>query len=149
MPGKLAVILLDLVVIVPRLTGTVPQLHHAHPAFDQTSSDEQLSPLGCLAIALSDRRRLLLELEGIGHTAIIHSKDEQRIQSFALAMPASRILANSPGSQGVVGLTTELPPSLTLGCGTFGGTSTTDNVTYTHLTNVKRLAEFVPPTIDV
>jgi acyl-CoA reductase-like NAD-dependent aldehyde dehydrogenase len=93
--------------------------------------------------------RQLLELEGKGHTAIIHSKDPERIRRFAIAMPASRILANSPGSQGVVGLTTGLSPSLTLGCGTYGGTSTTDNVTFTHLTNVKRLAEFLPPRIDV
>ncbi|HYJ71584.1 MAG TPA: acetaldehyde dehydrogenase, partial [Actinomycetota bacterium] len=55
-------------------------------------------------------------------------------------MPASRILVNSPGSQGVVGLTTGLMPSFTLGCGTFGGNSTTDNVTYTNLLNIKRLA---------
>jgi acyl-CoA reductase-like NAD-dependent aldehyde dehydrogenase len=121
---------------------------------DNFFAHEKMAPLlGLFRVADEDAgqklSRELLELEGKGHTAIIHSKDMDRIRSFAMEMPASRILANSPGSQGVVGLTTGLSPSLTLGCGTFGGTSTTDNVTFTHLTNVKRLAEFVPPRLDV
>lgn len=90
--------------------------------------------------------RQLLELAGRGHTAVIHSRDEALIGRFAALMPASRILVNTPASQGVVGYTTGLVPSFTLGCGTFGGTSTTDNVTFTHLRNVKRIASFrVPP----
>jgi acetaldehyde dehydrogenase/alcohol dehydrogenase len=52
---------------------------------------------------------------------------------------------NSPGAQGVAGLTTRLVPSFTLGCGTFGGNSTTDNVSYQNLQNIKRLAHFVDP----
>ena len=63
-------------------------------------------------------------------------------------MPASRILVNSPATHGVIGFTTGLIPSLTLGCGTFGGNSTTDNVTFTHLLNIKRLARFVGPRYD-
>ena len=59
-------------------------------------------------------------------------------------MPASRILVNAPGVQGGIGAVTGLMPSLTLGCGTFGGNSTTDNVTYKHLINVKRLAYYTP-----
>ena len=51
-----------------------------------------------------------------------------------------RILVNSPGAQGCCGMTTGLDCSLTLGCGTFGGNSTTDNVTYRHLLNIKRVA---------
>ncbi|MBK8134811.1 MAG: aldehyde dehydrogenase family protein [Chloroflexi bacterium] len=88
--------------------------------------------------------RELLEVDGRGHTAIIHTRDEALIQRFAMLMPASRILINSPGAHGVVGMTTGLIPSLTLGCGTFGHTSTTDNVTYTHMMNVKRLAYYAP-----
>jgi acyl-CoA reductase-like NAD-dependent aldehyde dehydrogenase len=87
----------------------------------------------------------LLQYMGTGHTAIIHSTDEAAIQRFAHAMPASRILVNSPGSHGVVGYTTGLLPSFTLGCGTFGGNSTTDNVGFRNLTNVKRLARFIDP----
>ncbi len=87
-----------------------------------------------------DRSLDLLKLAGIGHTAVIHTRDTEMIDRFAAAMPASRILANSPASHGVIGLTTGLMPSLTLGCGTFGGNSTTDNVSYQNLLNIKRLA---------
>ena len=88
--------------------------------------------------------RQLLGIDGLGHTAIIHTEDEALARQFGLLMPASRILVNSPGAHGVVGMTTELVPSLTLGCGTFGQTSTTDNVTYTHMMNIKRLAYYSP-----
>lgn len=52
---------------------------------------------------------------------------------------------NGPGVQGVSGVTSGLVPSYTLGCGTWGGNSTTDNVTYRNLQNIKRLAHFVSP----
>ena len=58
---------------------------------------------------------------------------------------AGRILVNSPSVQGVVGLTSRLEPSFTLGCGTFGGNSTTDNVSFRHLLNIKRVAHVMPP----
>jgi acyl-CoA reductase-like NAD-dependent aldehyde dehydrogenase len=82
----------------------------------------------------------LLATDGLGHTAIIHTADEARVERFGREVPASRILVNAPGVHGSLGLCTGLVPSMTLGCGTFGGTSTTDNVTYTHLLNVKRVA---------
>lgn len=84
--------------------------------------------------------RRLLEYEGTGHTANIHTHDEARIERFAREMPASRVLVNVPSALGCCGAVTGLKPSLTLGCGTFGGNSTTDNVTYENLINVKRLA---------
>lgn len=89
------------------------------------------------AIALC---RYLLEYEGTGHTANIHTEDEQRIHRFAAEMPASRILVNVASAAGCCGMATGLAPSLTLGCGTFGGNSTTDNVTHENLMNIKRLA---------
>jgi acyl-CoA reductase-like NAD-dependent aldehyde dehydrogenase len=89
--------------------------------------------------------RRLLEFHGAGHTAGIHTRDQAVIERFGRAIPAGRILVNSPSVQGVVGLTSGLEPSFTLGCGTFGGNSTTDNVTYRNLLNIKRLAHFVPP----
>jgi acetaldehyde dehydrogenase/alcohol dehydrogenase len=85
----------------------------------------------------------LLQREGMGHTAVIHTQDEKKMHRFAAAMPASRILVNSPASHGVIGFTTGLMPSLTLGCGTFGSNSTTDNVSYRNLLNIKRLAHYV------
>ena len=78
--------------------------------------------------------------EGSGHTAIIHTRDHQLAERYALEIPASRVLVNTPGSQGCAGICNGLTPSLTLGCGTYGGNSTTDNVTYTHLLNIKRMA---------
>jgi acetaldehyde dehydrogenase / alcohol dehydrogenase len=60
--------------------------------------------------------------------------------SFSQRMPVSRVLVNGPGAQGCIGLGNGLTPSLTLGCGTYGRTSTTDNVTYTNLVNIKRMA---------
>jgi acetaldehyde dehydrogenase / alcohol dehydrogenase len=84
--------------------------------------------------------RALLDYHGAGHTANIHSSDPARIDRFAAAMPTGRVLVNSPSSLGCAGLSTGLPPSLTLGCGTYGGNSTTDNVTYTNLLNIKRVA---------
>jgi acyl-CoA reductase-like NAD-dependent aldehyde dehydrogenase len=82
----------------------------------------------------------LLANQGAGHTAVIHTGDEALQQRFAEEVPASRILVNGPATQGCIGVGNGLTPSLTLGCGTFGGNSTTDNVTYTNLLNIKRLA---------
>lgn len=106
---------------------------------------EKLAPLLSLFTTQGEEEGLalcrgLLQREGTGHTAIIHTMNEGLIARFAREMPASRILVNSPGAQGVVGLCTGLDPSLTLGCGTFGGNSTTDNVSYRNLLNIKRLA---------
>ena len=84
--------------------------------------------------------RALLAHTGAGHTAIMHSRNQRLIERFGEAMPASRILVNAPGSHGSGGMTTGLECSFTLGCGTFGGNSTTDNVTYRHLLNIKRVA---------
>ena len=82
----------------------------------------------------------ILENDGRGHTAAIHTHRQELIEQFGQTMPASRILANVSCTLGVIGVGTGLLPSLTLGCGTFGGNSTTDNVTYRHLLNIKRLA---------
>ncbi|XOF32220.1 MAG: aldehyde dehydrogenase family protein [Candidatus Electrothrix sp. YB6] len=84
-------------------------------------------------------KQLLLN-EGRGHTAIIHTQNKKLAKRFGLAMPASRILVNTGGSLGCIGASSALSPSMTLGCGTFQGNSTTDNVTYKHLLNIKRIA---------
>ena len=115
---------------------------------DSAWGGEKMAPLLSLFTVADAEEGLklsleLLQREGTGHTAVIHTKDEALINRFAAMMPASRILANSPASHGVIGFTTGLMPSLTLGCGTFGGNSTTDNVSYRNLINVKRLAHFL------
>ena len=83
----------------------------------------------------------ILTNEGTGHTAIIHTQNQDLAKRFGLEMPASRILVNCPGFQGIAGICTGLTPSFTLGCGTLGGTSTTDNVSYNNLLNIKRIAQ--------
>jgi acyl-CoA reductase-like NAD-dependent aldehyde dehydrogenase len=106
---------------------------------------EKLAPVVSLFTVSGDAEgfavcQQILANEGAGHTAIIHTADPARIDRFAHEMPASRILVNAPGVQGTLGIATGLTPSMTLGTGTFGGTSTTDAVSYTHLLNIKRVA---------
>jgi len=81
----------------------------------------------------------LLNLMGAGHTFAIHSQNDEIIREF-IRKPVSRILVNTPSSLGGIGYTTGLAPSMTLGCGTIAGSSTSDNVTPMHLINIKRLA---------
>lgn len=87
----------------------------------------------------------LLNFGGLGHSMVIHSSDSEIIMKFALEKPAFRILVNTVNSLGAVGYTTALSPSLTLGCGTWGGSSISENVTAKHLMNVKTLAFEVNP----
>ncbi|WP_430885458.1 acetaldehyde dehydrogenase (acetylating) [Fusibacter sp. JL216-2] len=82
----------------------------------------------------------LLENGGLGHTLSLHSNDEDVIRAFALAKPVSRFLVNTPSTHGAVGLSTGLAPSFTLGCGTVGGSATSDNVTPLNLINKRAMA---------
>jgi acyl-CoA reductase-like NAD-dependent aldehyde dehydrogenase len=116
---------------------------------DNPYAHEKLAPLLSLFRVADEEAGItacqrLLAVSGAGHTASIHTSDEPTISRFAEQIPVSRILVNSPASQGITGMATGLMPTATLGCGTYGGTSTTDNVTYTHVLNIKRLARFLP-----
>ena len=82
----------------------------------------------------------LMEIDGTGHTAVLYTRTDSLAIRFGKEIAASRILVNTPATHGIVGVTTSLAPSFTLGCGTFGGTALTDNVGYRHLLNIKRLA---------
>ncbi len=82
----------------------------------------------------------LIMFGGRGHTQIIYARDEKVIMAFGLEKPVFRILVNTMGTLGAVGLTTGLMPSLTLGSGGEGGAITGDNISVRHLYNVKRLA---------
>ncbi len=88
----------------------------------------------------------LIQFGGRGHSLIIHATDEDVIMAFGLEKPVFRIAVNTMGTLGAIGLTTGVMPSLTLGAGGVGGSITGDNVTTTHLMNIKRLAyEISPP----
>ncbi|MBP2643132.1 MAG: acetaldehyde dehydrogenase (acetylating) [Firmicutes bacterium] len=81
----------------------------------------------------------LLVNEGLGHTLVIHSKNEHVIREFAIKKPVSRILVNTPATLGGIGATTNLFPALTLGCGAAGGGFTSDNVTPMNLINIRKV----------
>ena len=92
----------------------------------------------------------LIDSGGRGHTQIIYANDERVIMAFGLEKPVFRILVNTMGTLGAIGLTTGLMPSLTLGSGGVGGSITGDNVTAYHLINIKRLAyEMSSPPLEV
>lgn len=106
---------------------------------------EKLSPIFAMYVAtdINHAKELclsLLELGGMGHSLSLHTETDEVAREFAIEMPVSRILVNTMSSVGAVGGTTGLMPSMTLGCGTFGGNITSDNVTAKHLLNIKRMA---------
>lgn len=108
-------------------------------------SMEKLCPvLGLYVVEDEDRALALsckiLNHEGRGHTFAIHAKDERVIQRFALAVPVSRFLVNTPASLGGIGATTGLFPALTLGCGAVGGSSSSNNIGPLDLINIRRVA---------
>jgi acetaldehyde dehydrogenase (acetylating) len=127
---------LDTSILVVEIAGVGKQ----HPL-----SAEKLSPVLSLYFvsdfaAALDASEAILRFGGLGHTAVIHATDDQRIREFALRMPAFRILVNTPSPQGSVGITTNIFPAMTLGCGALAGNITGDNIGPLHLINIKRLA---------
>ena len=82
----------------------------------------------------------IINAGGRGHTQIIYATDEKVIMAFGLEKPVFRILVNTMGTLGAIGLTAGVMPSMTLGSGGVGGAITGDNITATHLINIKRLA---------
>ena len=82
----------------------------------------------------------ILNFGGMGHTAGMHSNSREAAIKFGEQMPASRIVINSPTTHGAIGFSTDLSPSMTLGCGSWGGNVTSDNVSPIHLMDIKRVA---------
>src|SRR2546428_6521510 len=82
----------------------------------------------------------ILNFGGLGHTLSVHTKDEEVVRQFGLRKPAFRICVNTPAALGAEGYTTNLFPSMTLGCGAAGGNITSDNISPLHLINLKRVA---------
>lgn len=84
----------------------------------------------------------LIEFGGLGHSAVVHAEDQDVINYFSSVVKVGRIIVNSPSTHGAIGdIYNTNMPSLTLGCGTFGGNSTTDNVSSVNLINLKRVAK--------
>ena len=108
-------------------------------------SMEKLSPI--LAFYVTDglargaeRSYEILRYGGMGHTAGVHTRSREAAVRFGSEMPASRITVNTPTTHGAIGFSTALPPSMTLGCGSWGGNVTSDNVSPLHLLDIKRVA---------
>jgi acetaldehyde dehydrogenase (acetylating) len=96
-----------------------------------------------------ERSIAIIEAGGLGHTQIIYANDERIIMAFGLEKPVFRILVNTMGTLGAIGLTSGLMPSFTLGSGGVGGAITGDNVSAYHLINIKRLAyETMAPPLE-
>ena len=112
---------------------------------DHPWSIEKLSPT--LAYFVVDglenganRCEEILKFGGMGHTAGMHTSDRAAAVRYGQQMPASRVVINSPTTHGAIGLSTDLAPSMTLGCGSWGGNVTSDNVSPVHLMDIKRVA---------
>ena len=109
-------------------------------------SKEKLSPVLTYYVVDSsdegiDLAEKLIEFGGLGHSAVIHAEDKDVINKFSEVVKAGRIIVNSPSTHGAIGdIYNTNMPSLTLGCGTFGGNSTTANVSSVNLINIKRVA---------
>ena len=86
-----------------------------------------------------------LLVEGAGHSAALHSNNDQNIKKAGLELPISRLVVNQPSSTSAGGsLTNGFAPTTTLGCGSWGGNSISENLDYKHLMNVSRIGKIIP-----
>jgi acetaldehyde dehydrogenase (acetylating) len=112
---------------------------------DHPLSMEKLSPILAYYVVDSldegcERCAQILRYGGMGHTASIHTESRDAAREYGIRMPASRVIVNSPSTHGAIGFTTDLEPSMTLGCGSWGGNVTSDNISPRHLIDIKRIA---------
>lgn len=108
-------------------------------------SSEKLCPVLAFYVMETETEVLskviqVLSHEGAGHTFAIHAEDRDVIRKFALQVPVSRFLVNTPAALGGIGASTNLFPALTLGCGAVGGSSSSDNIGPMDLINIRRVA---------
>jgi acetaldehyde dehydrogenase / alcohol dehydrogenase len=129
---------IDTKILIAELKGVGPKF---------PLSCEKLSPiLACYKVNSLAEGLLIaeetLEYGGLGHSAAIHTADQNVIDTFALRMKAGRIMVNTPSTHGAIGdiYNTSLP-SLTIGCGTYGGNSVSQNVGAANLLNIKKVAK--------
>ncbi|RRN77314.1 aldehyde dehydrogenase family protein, partial [Pseudoxanthomonas sp. SGD-10] len=117
---------------------------------EEPFSHEKLSPILAMYKAKNfeealDKAARLVELGGFGHTSVLYTNEtlsHNRIDAFGARMKTGRTIVNMPSSQGAIGdiFNFKLSPSLTLGCGSWGGNSVSENVGVKHLINVKSVA---------
>ena len=118
-----------------------------HPGEEFPLSKEKLSPVLAYFVCKDKEQGFayankMLELGGLGHSAVIHTGDKKIADEYGVAMKVGRIIVNSPSSQGAIGdIYNTNTPSLTLGCGSYGKNSVSQNVTTVNLINKKRIAK--------
>ncbi len=128
----------DTKILVAEIEGVGP---------DYPLSKEKLSPvLACIKVKNAEegiqRCVDMTEFGGLGHSAVIHSENDDVILEFSKRVRTGRLLVNSPSTHGAIGDVYNVNmPSLTLGCGSMGNNSTTDNVSAVNLINVKKVAK--------
>ncbi len=108
-------------------------------------SMEKLCPVLAFFVMDTDEAVLqkaveVLTHEGSGHTFAMHAQDREAIRRYALEIPVSRFLVNTPAALGGIGASTGLFPALTLGCGAVGGSSSSNNISPMDLINIRRVA---------
>jgi len=108
-------------------------------------SIEKLSPTLAFFVvdgvdAGAQRCQEVLQFGGMGHTAGMHTENRAAAVDYGQKMPAARVIINSPTTHGAIGFSTDLAPSMTLGCGSWGGNVTSDNISPIHLMDIKRVA---------
>ncbi len=124
------------------LIAKIPGVGEEYPL-----SKEKLSPVLAYIVVDGEEEgfensKEMLILGGMGHSASIHTSDNDMVTRFGEAMQVGRVIVNSPSSQGAIGdIYNTNTPSLTLGCGSFGHNSTTQNVSSGNLVNMKRVAK--------
>jgi acetaldehyde dehydrogenase/alcohol dehydrogenase len=113
---------------------------------------EKLAPILGLVRATDEQHAieaciLVTEHGGLGHTSAVYARDKEIIDRFASSIRTGRILVNAPTTLGALGgIYNSLTPTFSLGCGTWGGSNTTDNINYRNLLNIKRVSRrCVPP----
>ena len=122
------------------LIGKIDDVGEEYPL-----SREKLSPVLAYIVVDSEDEGInmaekMVKFNGMGHTAVIHAREKTVIEKYAATMKASRLIVNSPSSHGAIGdIYNTNMPSLTLGCGSYGGNSVSGNVTTVNLINQKRV----------
>jgi len=127
----------DTKLLIAQIYGVGPE----HPL-----SVEKLFPVLAVyrAKSVEEALRVCVDVNhagGLGHTSVVFSRDDEVVSKFGEAINTGRIIVNSPGSIGAIGgVYNDMVPTLSFGCGTGGGNSTTDNVNVYHYLNIKRMA---------
>ncbi|MFF7452282.1 MULTISPECIES: bifunctional acetaldehyde-CoA/alcohol dehydrogenase [unclassified Streptomyces] len=112
---------------------------------DEPLTREKLCPVLAVLRAGSQQRGFdlaadMVAFHGQGHTAVIHTEDRAVAEGYGMRMKTVRVIVNAPSSQGAIGgIYNSLLPSLTLGCGSWGSTSVSNNVSAAQLLNIKRV----------